>query len=87
MYAIRSYYGFTVAVTDDEDATVTSCPGNITHTADAGVCSYTVDPTDPVFADNCGVTVVTWNMTGATVLSSPATGLNYVGSTVRNNFV
>jgi hypothetical protein len=47
----------TVTVTDDENPVLT-CPSNITHTADAGVCTYSFTPAAATATDNCpGVTV------------------------------
>jgi hypothetical protein len=47
----------TVTITDDENP-VMACPANISHTADAGVCSYSFTPVTPTATDNCpGVTV------------------------------
>jgi hypothetical protein len=47
----------TVIITDDENP-VMACPSNISHTADAGVCSYSFTPVTPTATDNCpGVTV------------------------------
>ncbi|MBD3636564.1 MAG: HYR domain-containing protein [Crocinitomicaceae bacterium] len=74
----------TTGALDTQAPTVTSCPGNVSQSSDPGVCTATLDPNDPVFADNCAVTEVTWNMTGATVGSSPGSGINYVGNTAFN---
>ncbi|WP_220764053.1 HYR domain-containing protein, partial [Flavobacterium sp. UMI-01] len=40
--------------------------------------------TSPTTADNCAVTQLTWVMTGATVASSPATGINNLGTRTFN---
>ncbi|GIZ10245.1 hypothetical protein FUMI01_29690 [Flavobacterium sp. UMI-01] len=70
----------TVTVTDNENPTITSCPSNITHGTDIGQCTYSFDPTEPIFTDNCGVTSITWVMFGATTGS----GSNAIGLTVFN---
>ena len=70
---------FNVTVVDAQAPSIT-CPANITRNTDAGVCYATVAVPNPTTSDNCGVTAVTWAMTGATVASSPATGINYVGT-------
>jgi len=70
---------FTVTVNDVQAPTVT-CPASVTQLTDAGQCYATVTIPNPTHADNCAVTKVTWAMTGATVASSPATGINYVGT-------
>ena len=49
---------YTVSVTDDEKPEVT-CPGDITHTADAGLCSYTIAAPLATATDNCSVDHVT----------------------------
>ena len=70
---------FTVTVVDNQAPTVT-CPASIVANTNAGVCTATVTTSNPTTADNCGVTTVTWVMTGATTGSSPATGINFVGT-------
>ncbi|HEY6062077.1 MAG TPA: HYR domain-containing protein, partial [Chitinophagaceae bacterium] len=74
---------FTVTVVDNQAPAVT-CPANIVANTDAGVCIATVATPNPTTSDNCGVVSVTWAMTGATVASSPATGINYVGTMAFN---
>ena len=69
----------TVTVVDNQAPAVT-CPPNRTVSTDVGACVATVPTLNPTVSDNCGVTQVTWAMTGATVASSPATGINYVGT-------
>jgi hypothetical protein len=74
---------FTVTVTDNEDPTI-SCPSDITQNVDAGVCNASVVVPNATIGDNCGVTVLTWSMTGATVAASPATGINHIGTFTFN---
>jgi hypothetical protein len=74
---------FTVTVVDNQAPTIT-CPANIIANTNAGVCTATVTTPNPTTADNCGVTAVTWVMTGATTGSSPATGINFVGTRTFN---
>jgi hypothetical protein len=69
----------TVTVNDNQAPNV-SCPPNRTATTDVGACVATVATLNPTVSDNCAVTLVTWAMTGATIASSPATGINYVGT-------
>ena len=67
---------FTVTVTDDENPTIT-CPGNVAQNIDAGNCSAVVNGIAPTATgDNCGVTIQTWALTGATTANSPAVGIN-----------
>lgn len=70
---------FTITVLDVQPPTIT-CPAPITQNTDVGACVATVATPNPATADNCAVTAVTWVMTGATTGSSPATGINYVGT-------
>ncbi len=56
-----------------------SCPGNMTETiTDLNIpCFKAVNTPNPVF---CGtLTKLTWKLTGATVLNSPTSGINYLG--------
>jgi hypothetical protein len=39
---------------------------------------------NPVTADNCSVTKLTWALTGATTANSAATGINNLGTQVFN---
>ena len=69
---------FTVTVLDNQPPAVT-CPvtGNADRNADAGVCSYTVQGTefDATATDNCGVSSLTYILSGATT----GTGTNLAG--------
>jgi Secretion system C-terminal sorting domain/HYR domain len=73
----------TVTVLDVQNPTIT-CPTSITQNTDVGTCVATVVTPNPVFADNCAVTVLTWTITGATTASSPLTGINFVGTRAFN---
>ena len=67
---------FDVVITDNENPTIT-CPGNVAQNVDPGNCSAVVNAIAPTAtADNCGVIIQTWDLTGATVASSPAAGIN-----------
>jgi HYR domain len=76
---------FTVTVTDSEQPTI-SCPANKAITTQPGVCyglvTNAADLT-PIFADNCGVTRLTWTLSGATTGASPASGINLVPTTTQ----
>src|SRR5436190_2088412 len=74
---------FTVTVVDNTAPTIT-CPTNITQNADAGVCNASVAVPSPTTFDNCGVVCQTWSYSGATSGSSPATGINFVGTKTFN---
>ncbi len=77
---------FTVTVTDNINPAVT-CPGNISKNDDAGVCSASVAVANATYTDNCGVTSLTWAMTGVTTGSSAATGINQIGTYTFNTGV
>ena len=61
---------FTVTITDNINPTIT-CPANITHTADAGLCSYTVAVGVPTTGDNCGVSGTVGTRSDALLLTDP----------------
>ncbi|MCK9203673.1 MAG: HYR domain-containing protein [Bacteroidales bacterium] len=70
---------FDVEVIDDQKPSIT-CPAKIITTNDLNQCSALVVVPNPSFNDNCMVTRLVWAMTGATVASSPAEGINFVGT-------
>ena len=91
-YAFRDAAGntsdtcrFSVTVTDNTVPVFVSCPSNIVNPPinTAGCVASVVTP-NPTFTDNCGVTKLTWALTGATTGVSPTTGINYVGTKVFN---
>ena len=74
----------TVTVTDNTSASIT-CPANITNQQNGlGKCSAVIATTNPVISGNCSVNSLTWVMSGATTGSSPATGINNVGTQTFN---
>ena len=74
---------FTVTISDNILPTI-SCPGVITQNVDAGVCNASVAVPNATTGDNCGVTSLTWAMTGATAATSAATGINQIGTYTFN---
>jgi hypothetical protein len=72
-----------VTVTDNQNPTIT-CPANVTQTVTSGACSMSITTSNPTTGDNCSVTKLTWTTTGATILSSPSTGINNVGTNTFN---
>src|ERR1019366_9511851 len=74
-------------VNDNINPTFTSCPSNISVNVAAGTCTQSVLTPNPVTADNCAVTKLTWAMTGATVATSSSTGINNVGTYTFNGGV
>ncbi len=77
---------FNVMKVDTTNPTIT-CPANINVNAISGGCTASVLTANPVFADNCSVTKLTWALTGATIAASATTGLNYVGTRIFNSGV
>jgi hypothetical protein len=78
---------FTVTVTDNTKPIFTSCPSNIVTTPNTAGCLAIVNTPNPTFSDNCGVTKLTWAITGAgitPVATSPTTGINYLGTRTFN---
>jgi uncharacterized protein YjdB len=70
----------TVTVSDNTPASIT-CPANITNTQNGpNKCSATINTPNPNISANCSVSSLTWTMTGAKTASSPAAGINYVGT-------
>uniref|UniRef100_UPI0037522702 LamG-like jellyroll fold domain-containing protein n=1 Tax=Flavobacterium sp. TaxID=239 RepID=UPI0037522702 len=74
---------YTVTITDNIAPTII-CPGNLTVNVGTGTCSASVTTSNPTIADNCAVTKLTWNLTGATTGVSAATGINNLGAKVFN---
>jgi hypothetical protein len=70
---------FTVTVTD-QSAPIITCPVNITMSINGNKCSKTITVPNPALSDNCGVTSLSWTMSGATSGGSPLTGINYIGN-------
>src|SRR6185436_17871398 len=66
----------TVNVTDNVLPTIT-CPGNIVVNTGAGVCTASVVNPNPVFNDNCSVTILAWGLSGATTGNSAPFGINF----------
>ncbi|MEZ4960201.1 MAG: HYR domain-containing protein [Saprospiraceae bacterium] len=67
---------FQVQVSDVEPPVIT-CPADVTVNANAGSCSWLSNSLDPTISDNCNNLNLSFIVSGATSLVSPATGLNY----------
>jgi hypothetical protein len=80
---VSNVCSFTVTVTDNT-APIVTCPGNITTVPNAAGCVANVVNPNPTFSDNCSVAKLTWATTGVTTLSSPSTGINFVGTKTFN---
>lgn len=75
---------FTVTVNDVQQPTIT-CPANQVRNTDVDQCYATFTPPQPTFSDNCAVTRLIYSITqppGFPVINSPASGINYVPSTL-----
>jgi hypothetical protein len=73
----------TVTVLDTQLPTI-ACPANMVQFTATNGCSKSIAIPDPVANDNCGISTQTWVMSGATSGSSPATGINNVGTRTFN---
>ena len=63
---------------------ITPCPANMTVDITPNCSAIVTTIPNVVVTDNCAVTAVTWRKTGATVASSPTTGINNVNNTNFN---
>jgi hypothetical protein len=80
-----SVCSFNVTVNDNTQPTFTSCPSPVINAPiNTAGCIATVVTSDPLYTDNCGVTKLTWALTGATTGSSPVTGINLLGTHAFN---
>jgi hypothetical protein len=71
---------FTVTVTDNEAPSFVFCPSGYNQAVDPGECFATVITANPEPFDNCGISSLTWVMTGATTFASANTGAHYIGT-------
>ncbi len=55
-----------------------SCPANATVNGNLTGCKSNYQSVSPVATDNCGIAILTWELTGATISKSPDDGINYV---------
>ena len=84
-YGNGTTINFDVVVTDTQDPTI-SCPSNITqNVVSAGDSSVTVAGiTAPTYNDNCAVTKLTYELSGATAAAAQASGTNELISDTFN---
>lgn len=76
--ATTSEYTLSISCAPDtEKPTIANCPANIVEPYDPATCTEITTPA-PTIDDNCGVTALTWELSGATLGGSTATGVNYV---------
>ena len=62
---------YTVTVNDVQNPTI-ACTSNYVVNNNTGNCSATINTSNPVIADNCGVTKLIWTMTGCLLYTSDA---------------
>ena len=79
-----SVCSYTVTVTDNVNPVIT-CPANITANTSSTSCDASIAIPNVTFSDNCTVSSVTWIMSGATVGTSPSSGINQVGTQTFNS--
>jgi gliding motility-associated-like protein len=75
---------YTVTVTDNVAPTI-NCPSNVTANTSSTSCDASIAIPNVTFSDNCTVSSVTWIMSGATVGTSPSSGINQVGTQTFNS--
>lgn len=75
---------YTVTVTDNVAPTI-DCPANVTANTSSTSCDASIAIPNVTFSDNCTVSSVTWIMSGATVGTSPSSGINQVGTQTFNS--
>lgn len=75
---------YTVTVTDNVAPTI-NCPANVTANTSSTSCDASIAIPNVTFSDNCTVSSVTWIMSGATVGTSPSSGINQVGTQTFNS--
>ncbi len=84
--AFESLYNINLIITPAIPAPPTvTCPGNLNAATESGLCTATVSGLAATIFDPDGdITSLRWTMTGATVASSPATGINNLTSYTFN---
>ncbi|MEN9907902.1 MAG: hypothetical protein RLZZ540_1043 [Bacteroidota bacterium] len=77
---------FTITITDNIDPAVIAAADIVTTTSidGTGNCTAALSITNASTSDNCSVAKLTWGMTGATIATSPSTGINQVGTKTFN---
>ena len=76
---------YDITVTDNELPTI-ACPSDISQNEDIGFSFASVVVPDAVIDDNCLLSTLTWDLTGATTDSSPV-GINQIGTYMFNTGV
>ena len=77
----------TVSVDDIEPPLFTYCPNDTIAYIERNESSGAVLTPDPLAMDNCEIVLLTWSISGVTSGSSPATGINLLGTYTFNRGV
>ncbi len=85
---ISNVCSFTITISDIDTPNIT-CPPDITHSVDAGTCSYTANIGTPITNSNCGVPAVVGTRSDALALNAPypvgTTIIEWVATFAGNN--
>lgn len=73
-----------ITIVGDTVKPTITCPSSIS-VKNGGGCSMSVTIPNPQFSDNCQIRSISWKITGKTILASPATGINFVGTRIFKN--
>lgn len=73
-----------IAIVNDTVKPTITCPAAISVKNGVG-CNTSVTVPNPVYSDNCSIKALTWKSVSATILASPTTGVNTVGTKIFNN--
>jgi hypothetical protein len=76
---------FNVTITDDELPVISGTPADISQTNDAGLCSATVNWTEPTAADNCGVASFVGDAAPGDSFPVGATTVTYTATDIHGN--
>ncbi len=79
-----SFCTATLEIKDTQKPTI-SCGNDVSSAINAPVCKAIVPLPVPTINDNCGVSILTWVMTGATTGQSGANGINYLSQNTLFN--
>ena len=76
---------FDVVVTDNENPTIAGTPADITHTADAGLCSAVVTWTAATASDNCALAALTSDYSSGDAFPVGTTTVTYTATDIHGN--
>ena len=76
---------FTVTITDDEAPLITGNPGDITQTADGGLCTAEVSWLTPTATDNCAISTFTSTHNVGDAFEVGTTTVTYTATDIHGN--